>query len=571
MLWWKEAKLGLFIHWGVYAIPGGEWSGNQEKHPFLGAEWMMAYRKIPVAEYRKLAQQFHPAKFDAGSWVLAAKNAGMKYIVLTAKHHDGFALFDSAVSDFDVVDATPFKRDIVKELAEACQKHGMKLGLYYSQAQDWTHRGGAVSSFVKPWDESHAGNFDEYVDQVAVPQVKEILGKYGPIAVIWWDTPQDMTPEIAAKFQTALTAQPGIIQNSRLINSTPGDFRVFEGDVPVGGVPGTPWEVCVMMNGSWGYSRVHHEWASSTKLIRQLIHTASLGGNYLLNVGPDADGAFPPEAVERLAQIGDWMRANGEAIYGTSGFPMKKLWQQGRITQKPGKLFACVFLWPSDGKLTIPVLAGVKSVVLLAQPDKPLPFTMDDAGIVVEVGRGMPDPRATVLVLEIEGKATAAGFLPALDADVSGAFDLLAAYAVPVGADPSKPAVIVGKREGTSPPLTGDPAEGFKLGGFATPQERAAWRIRVPKAGQYRVVAYAGLNKGMPGDATIQVHAAGQTLQKVLPVTGDSQTFRPLEIGTLSFDAPGEHEVAVSLDLKGAATSGGQIWRVQLLPQSPSK
>lgn len=569
MAWWKEARFGLFIHWGLYSIPGGEWDGNKARHPFLGTEWLMAYRQIPVAKYHELASQFNPKQFDANAWVLMAKNAGMKYIIFTAKHHDGFALFDSEVSDFNVVDATPFKRDVVKELAEACQNHGLKLGLYYSQAQDWSHVGGADSTFMKRWDPTHDGSFGDYVDRIAVPQVKEVLSKYGPIAVIWWDTPQDMTPEIAAKFQSALSGQSAIIQNSRLIGSRPGDYQVFEGRVPASGVPGTPWEVCVMTNESWGFSKVHHEWASSTQVIRQLVQTASLNGNYLMNIGPDATGMFPPEAVHLLADVGEWMKANGEAIYGSSGFPTKRLWQQGRITQKTGRLFASIFLWPPDGKLIIPVRAKVKSVSLLTQPEKPLRFNADEKGIVVEVGSEMPDPRASVLVVEIDGKATEASVLSPRDGDGNGVFDLLAAYAVPVGADPSKPMVVIGKREGTSPPLTGEPAEGFKLGGFVTPRETVTWPIRVPKTAKYRVVAYAGLRKGMPNDSTLEVRTADQTLRQTLPVTGDSQTFQPLDLGTVIFQAPGEYEVVMSLDLKGAPSTGGQVWRIQLQPQTP--
>jgi alpha-L-fucosidase len=569
MAWWKEARLGLFIHWGLYAIPAGEWAGNQEKHPFLGTEWIMAYRKIPIADYKTLAGQFNPVQFDAEAWVLAAKNAGMKHIVLTSKHHDGFALFDSAVSDFNVVKATPFKRDIVAEMAEACQKHGLKLGLYYSQAQDWTHPGGAVSSFMKRWDSSHEGSFSDYVDKIAVPQVKEILSKYGPISVIWWDTPQDMTPELAAKFQEAIAAQPGIIQNSRLISSNPGDFRVFEGAIPFSGAPGTPWEACVMMNESWGYSRVHPHWATKESVIRQVVQTASLGGNLLLNVGPDATGSFPPEAVAILSGLGDWMKVHGEAIYGTTAFPVKTGWQQGRFTQKPGKVFAHVLLWPPNGKLRIPIQGPVKKLSLLSKPDQPLDFSVSEAGLTVDVSTVKPDEAATVFVLETDGKLTPTPSMPPLDPEKNGLFDLLPPYATFVGASGAKPAVSLGKREGTTLPLTGNPAEGFKIGGFASPGERVQWSVQIPAPGKYEVIAYAGLHKSVTSDVRIEVRANGQALQAKLPITGDAQTFKPLSVGSLSFDAPGVQQIDVSVDLQGAPVSTCNIWRFQLKPVAP--
>lgn len=565
--WWKEARFGLFIHWGLYAIPGGVWQEQVSKHPYLGTEWIMAYRQIPVAEYGELAKRFNPIHFDAESWVLAAKNAGMRYIVFTAKHHDGFALFDSQASDFNVVRATPFGRDVVAELAAACQKHGIQLGLYYSQAQDWTHTGGAVSSFMKRWDSSHAGSMEKYIEGIAVPQVKEILTKYGQIAVIWWDTPEGMTPEFAAKLEETLSLQPGIIQNSRLAPRKNGDYRVVEGQVPWGDVPGTPWEVCRMMNESWGFSKLHQHWVSVTRLIQDLIQTTSLGGNFLLNVGPDAEGRFEPQAMERLAGIGDWMRKNGEAIYGASGFPMKKMWQQGRITRKPGKLYACVFLWPPSGTLTIPVQAKVKSVALLTNPEHPLPFTMDVEGVKIDVRNLQPDEHATVFLLEIDGSAKEAEVSQPLDADSSGVFDLLAPFSIPTAPEGTKPSVRIGKREGTTPPLTQDPAESLKLFHFLSPKEKAVWRIRVPNPGRYTVIAYAGLAKKMPSDCEALVQTGSQVARTNLNITGENQTFVPFELGDLQFETAGEHEISATLDLKNGDPKGGELWRIQLIPK----
>ncbi len=210
MAWFREAKFGLFIHWGVYAVPAGTYDGKQV--PGIG-EWIMCRGKIPMAEYQPYAKAFNPVKYDPDAWVRLAKEAGMKYIVITSKHHDGFALFDSEVSEWDVVDATPYGKDLIAPLAEACQKHGMKLGLYYSQAQDW-NQGGAPPSGTY-WDPAQTCEMDEYIRKIAVPQVKEILSNYGPISVLWWDTPKQMTQQRAEGFKCAPTQMnPVTIQHS---------------------------------------------------------------------------------------------------------------------------------------------------------------------------------------------------------------------------------------------------------------------------------------------------------------------------------------------------------------------
>jgi alpha-L-fucosidase len=203
MKWWREARFGLFIHWGIYSVPAGTYDGKQI--PDIG-EWIMHNAKIPVARYAAYAKQFNPTKFNPDEWVTLAQAAGMKYIVITSKHHDGFAMFRSAASPFNVVDATPFGRDVIAEMAEACRRHGMKLGLYYSQAQDWHQPGG--SAMGGHWDRAQDGGMDEYIDRIAVPQVREILSKYGAISILWWDTPEGMTAGRAARFVPLLNLQP---------------------------------------------------------------------------------------------------------------------------------------------------------------------------------------------------------------------------------------------------------------------------------------------------------------------------------------------------------------------------
>ena len=427
MEWWREARFGMFIHWGVYAVPAGTHNGQRINR--IG-EWIMNRGKIPVAEYKAYARQFNPVKYDADAWVRMAKDAGMKYIVITSKHHDGFALFDSKVTTWDMVDATPYGKDLIKPLAEACRKHGIKLGLYYSHAQDWVNPGGAAarkktsegwanpdSARIDAYTETHNGHWDpaqttktmeEYINDIAVPQVKEILTRYGDIAVLWWDTPTGMTDEFAEKFKALLPLQPRMITNDRLKRPNyPGDFKTPEQRIPdLSELDGKDWETCMTMNGTWGYKSYDDKWKSTEILIRNLLDIASKGGNYLLNVGPKADGEFPAESIERLKAIGAWMKVNGEAIYGTQASPLAAL-SWGRCTRKEHNgnttLYLSVFDWPADGKLIVPGFHNdVNRAVLLASGKK-LTTSIDKDQLVITVPAQAPDTIATVIKVEVKG------------------------------------------------------------------------------------------------------------------------------------------------------------------------
>ena len=429
LAWWHEAKFGMFINWGVHSLYGGVYKGHEQARG--GAEWIMNRCKIPVAEYREMARQFNPVNYDPEAWVKMAKDAGMKYLVISMKHHDGFVLFDSKASDWNVVKATPYGKDLLKPLAEACKKEGIKLGIYYSQAVDWINPGGAAarrlmkegwpnpdSAKIDQYTKLHDGHwdpiqetatFDEYIDRVAVPQVREILTNYGEIAILWWDYGTQMkSAEGAAKIDKLLALQPNIITNDRLHPDFPGDTKTPEQAIPDrDAVSGQNWETCMTMNGSWGYRKSDNNWKSSETLIRNLVKIAARGGNFLLNIGPKPDGTFPEQSIQRLNEIGKWMKVNGEAIYGTKASPLDKLpW--GECTKKEVKqntiLYLSVFDWPTNGELLVPGLKNrVVSVKLLANRTN-LNTSKDSDGWKIKVPATAPDPVASVVRLEVKGK-----------------------------------------------------------------------------------------------------------------------------------------------------------------------
>lgn len=416
MEWWRDARFGMFIHWGLYALPAGEHNG--ERTDGLG-EWIMNTLNIPIKEYEQYASKFNPIQFNAEEWVTLAKNAGMKYLVITAKHHDGFALWDSEVTEYDIMDASPFQRDILAELAEACEKNGIKLCFYYS-IMDWHHLDaqGAWEPYYQQGRHDGKANeaFPNYFKNYLKPQVTELITNYGDVGVLWFDGEwvPDYTTEMGKELYAEITGKhPGLIVNNRVDKGRQGmqgmnkegdfagDFGTPEQEIPGTGIQGLDWESCMTMNDTWGYKHFDHNWKSAGDLVRNLVDVASKGGNYLLNVGPTALGEIPRESKERLEAIGKWMKLNGESIYGSSASPFEKpSW--GRYTKKENKIYAHIFDWPANGELSVDVTTGeLKNAYMLVEgSSNTLDIKTFNGRSKVKLPTTAPGDLVPVLVLE---------------------------------------------------------------------------------------------------------------------------------------------------------------------------
>lgn len=349
MKWWRDAKFGMFIHWGPYAVPAGVYKGKEIDG--IG-EWIMDHAQIPVSDYEEYARQFDPVKYDADQWVKMAKDAGVKYIIITTKHHDGFALWDSKVSDYDAKDFAEIHKDLLAPLKKACDKYGVKLGFYHS-IMDWHHPDAQRPNYPDyNTDKKTNPNFDRYVENYLKPQLKELVETYDP-AVLWFDG--EWIPEWNHAYGKEIYTyvrkmKPDIIINNRVDVGRNGMQGMNEGNEQYFGDFGTPeqeilegtsdfdWESCMTMNDTWGYKKNDHNWKSARTLINNLADIAAKGGNYLLNVGPTAEGLIPQASVERLATMGDWLDVNGEAIYKTER--LQNHYKQGeniRYTKKQGQ------------------------------------------------------------------------------------------------------------------------------------------------------------------------------------------------------------------------------------------
>lgn len=415
MEWWTNDKFGMFIHWGPYAVPAGEYKGETVKGI---AEWIMHRAAIPVSEYEEYSRQFNPTSYDADAWVKTAKDAGMKYIVITSKHHDGFCLWDSKITEYDVMDFSPIKRDLLTELKTACDKYDVKLCFYHS-IMDWHHPDAQAPHYpTYNTKEKENPNFQQYVENYLYPQVTELVEKYDPY-VLWFDGEwiPEWTHQNGIDFYTYLRKiNPDLIINNRVDKGRQGMQGMNKGDEYLGDF-GTPeqeilegtseyyWESCMTMNDSWGYKLKDDNWKSEEMLIHNLVDIVAKGGNYLLNVGPTAEGLIPAPSIERLAAMGDWMEVNNEAIYNTEIFAGG--YKQGETlrftTKEDGSVLYAVSLVKPDGDLS---LKGVNpaegSEIILLGSDNALIWTTKDGILSISHPDGIPEDLKYAWVYKIQ-------------------------------------------------------------------------------------------------------------------------------------------------------------------------
>ncbi|RFS21449.1 alpha-L-fucosidase [Chitinophaga silvatica] len=394
--WFTDAKFGLFIHWGLYSKLGGRWKDSSY---FGSGEWIMNRAQAPASEYAEIAKTFNPVDFNASEWATTAKEAGIKYLVITAKHHEGFSMFDSKVTNFDIIDASPYHKDPMKELAEACRQQGLRFGFYYSQYLDWHEPNGGGNT----WDfNKSAKDYKQYYQSKSIPQLKELLNNYGPLGLIWFDMPGGLSEsETKTMIDSLKVIQPTCLFSSRVGHGL-GDYKDFgDSEVPPTPISGA-WESIYTHNDSWGYIQHDMNFKSPTEIIRLLSNVASKGGNLMLNVGPDGNGKWPAYSILYLKETGKWLKKYGESIYGTTyGLIPAQPW--GVSTSKPGKIYLHVWQVPSNKILRVHGLtAKIKSIAILGEK-KPLAFKQSDTETQITLPQIWPDERNTVVEVVYDG------------------------------------------------------------------------------------------------------------------------------------------------------------------------
>ncbi len=548
MAWWREARFGMFVHWGLYSPAGGMWEGKRFEQHY--AEWIQNWASVPSGVYAQaLKPRFQPAPGFADAWAELAQEAGMRYAVLTAKHHDGFTLFNSKESyslENPVAGGTnisPAGRDVAREFAQAMRARGLRAGFYYSLL-DWQHPDAyemSLPGYPKPQPGAGVGPRDhaKYIAYLR-GHVNELLSNYGPLATIWFDF-SDAARQGEAWGSAQLMAdmrakQPGILVNNRLfdgLENKRGDFGTPEKYVPPTGLSGMDWEVNHTLNESYGFSSHDVGWKSTTTVIRLLCDIVSKGGNLLLNIGPDGVGRVPEEAQKTLHGVGAWMRTNAEAIYGTTASPFGKLaW--GCATQKPGTLYLMLFDWPANGVLRVPLRNEIKSAEILGQ-ESPCVCAHDAAtgGWTLTLAKlEAPDAACTVVRLAIEGTPDPLAFavLPAADGSL---------LLTPHDATLSGASLRI-EQVGTHGEVK------YNVGWWSDPADFLSWPIAVAGAGRYAVTATLACKNESAG-SMLALDAGGAPIEAAVAGTGGWNDYREVRLG--SVDVPAGSSV-VSLRAK---------------------
>jgi alpha-L-fucosidase len=528
--WFKDAKFGMFIHWGPYSQLAGEWNGQKMNTP---AEWIMNRLKIPVNEYRDLAHNFNPVKFNAKEWVRLAKNAGMKYIVITAKHHDGFAMYQSKVSKYNIVDWTPFKRDPLKELSLACAEEGIKFCVYYSHREDWDHPGGYGNNwdYDNEWGDEFFDHkkFEKYLEEKAKPQLRELLTDYGPIGLVWFDRGM-YTPEQGKDFVNLVNGlQPATLINSRVGNygqELLGDYQsMSDNGMPPGGLK-EYWESAQTLNKTWGFDKNDTSWKSPEVVIQRLVEIVSRGGNYLLNIGPKGNGEIPVETVEIFNKVGPWVERNAESIYGTTANPFGELpW--GYCTVKGSRLYLFVRDWPNDGVLNVPGLNNkVISSYLLLDKSTKLSVKQVDKQTTISLPPKQTDNPVTVIVLEIDGSPKVNPPLVLQNENGSISLDYLT--------------VITHGKTMTRFNRIG----GFHISKWTGPEDSADWFLHVEKPGAFQVIIDYAAKKEWEGKQ-FEIVIGSLAFNTSVINTGNWFVYKKFPVGYIELKNPGDYKVTI--------------------------
>lgn len=395
MQWWRDAKFGMFMHWGTYAVSGGMWN-ERVNH----TEWLMQEARISRKDYQQLPHAFNPVNFNAEDWAELMQAAGQKYFVFTTKHHDGFAMYDTKVDTFSICGATPYKKDVFAALCTAVRARGLHMGAYYSQGNDWNHKGGEVPGYAY-WDSTLVGDFLQYIREVAKPQLNEILNNYGPIDLLWYDANSSrFTIPQCLEIDSIAKSHPQLITNNRLDcqrRDFNGDYFTPEQYIPQVVYPDNDWEVCMTMNGHWMYCAYDDNWKSADSIVRALAEVVSKGGNLLLNVGPDRYGNIPAICRRTLLEVGDWLQTNGESIYGTSCSPYQYL-SFGWATRKENMLYLHVRDWQKE--IFLPEKLPVKKAWLLAYPNVTVKHKVRNGRSCFQLPEICPDSKLSVLAVK---------------------------------------------------------------------------------------------------------------------------------------------------------------------------